>query len=66
VLPTSAQLYMVGGVGPEAFGDWLKAGANGFGLGSSLYKPGMASAEVGSRARRMVAAWDDATKGIAV
>jgi 2-dehydro-3-deoxyphosphogalactonate aldolase len=66
VLPKGAQLYMVGGVGPEAFGDWLKAGANGFGLGSSLYKPGMSAAEVGSRARRMVAAWDHATKGVAV
>jgi 2-dehydro-3-deoxyphosphogalactonate aldolase len=66
VLPKGAQLYMVGGVGPEAFGDWLKAGANGFGLGSSLYKPGLSAEEVGTRARRMVAAWDDATKGVAV
>ena len=66
VLPKGAQLYMVGGVGPEAFGEWLKAGANGFGLGSSLYKPGMSAEEVGTRARRMVAAWDDATKGVAV
>lgn len=65
VLPKGAQLYMVGGVGPEAFGDWLRAGANGFGLGSSLYKPGMSPDEVGTRARRMVAAWDDATKGVA-
>lgn len=66
VLPKGAQLYMVGGVGPEAFGDWLKAGANGFGLGSSLYKPGLSADEVGARARRMVAAWEDATKGVAV
>jgi 2-dehydro-3-deoxyphosphogalactonate aldolase len=65
VLPRTAQLYMVGGVGPEAFGDWLRAGATGFGLGSSLYKPGMSAAEVGTRARRVVAAWDDATKGVA-
>lgn len=66
VLPKDAQLYMVGGVGPEAFADWLVAGANGFGLGSSLYKPGLSADEVGTRARRMVAAWDDATKGVAV
>lgn len=66
VLPKGAQLYMVGGVGPEVFGDWLAAGANGFGLGSALYKPGMAAADVGTRARRMVAAWDDATQGVAV
>ena len=65
VLPRGAQLYMVGGVGPESFRDWLDAGANGFGLGTSLYRPGMEAAEVGERAARMVAAWDDATKGIA-
>jgi 2-dehydro-3-deoxyphosphogalactonate aldolase len=57
---------MVGGIGPEAFADWLGAGANGFGLGSSLYKPGLSASEVGTRARRMVAAWDDATRGVAV
>ena len=33
VLPKGAQLYMVGGVGPESFGEWLAASANGFGLG---------------------------------
>lgn len=66
VLPRGAQLYMVGGVGPEAFADWLAAGANGFGLGSSLYRPGMSVEEVGRRAARMVSAWDDATRGVAV
>jgi 2-dehydro-3-deoxyphosphogalactonate aldolase len=66
VLPKGAQLYMVGGVGPESFAEWLAASADGFGLGSSLYKPGMDAEEVHRRARRMVAAWDDATKGVAV
>jgi len=66
VLPKGAQLYMVGGVGPESFGEWLAASANGFGLGSSLYKPGLDAEDVHRRARRMVAAWDDATKGVAV
>ncbi len=40
VLPAGTQVYMVGGVGPENFADWLAASADGFGLGSSLYKPG--------------------------
>jgi 2-dehydro-3-deoxyphosphogalactonate aldolase len=66
VLPKGTQLYMVGGVGPESFAEWLAASADGFGLGSSLYKPGMEPEEVHRRARRMVAAWDDATKGTAV
>jgi 2-dehydro-3-deoxyphosphogalactonate aldolase len=66
VLPRQTPLYMVGGVGPSAFADWLAAGATGFGLGSALYKPGLTADEVGTRARRMVAAWDDAMKGTAV
>lgn len=66
VLPRAAQLYPVGGVRPEAFAAWLEAGADGFGLGASLYRPGLDAAEVGRRAARVVAAWDDATKGMAV
>ena len=58
VLPAETQVYMVGGVGPENFGDWLRAGANGFGLGSSLYKPGMATSEIAATARASVAAWE--------
>ena len=64
VLPSGAQLYMVGGVGPGDFAAWIAAGANGFGLGSSLYAPGMAAEEVGRRAARMVTAWDDAVRGV--
>lgn len=58
VLPAETQVYMVGGVGPENFGDWLRAGANGFGLGSSLYKPGMALSEIATTAQAAVAAWE--------
>lgn len=62
VLPSETQVYMVGGVGPENFADWLKAGANGFGLGSFLYKPGDAVADIAAKARDTVAAWDEITK----
>ena len=58
VLPAETQVYMVGGVGPENFGDWLRAGANGFGLGSSLYKPGMVLSEIAAKAKATVAAWE--------
>jgi 2-dehydro-3-deoxyphosphogalactonate aldolase len=58
VLPQATQVYMVGGVGPENFADWRRAGADGFGLGSSLYKPGMTAADVGARASDIVAAWE--------
>ena len=40
VLPPMTQVYMVGGVGPDNFAAWRKAGASGFGLGTSLYRPG--------------------------
>ena len=62
VLPKETQVYMVGGVGPENFAEWAKAGANGFGLGSSLYKPGLSVAEVAERAQATVKAWDRATQ----
>ncbi|MEM8632310.1 MAG: 2-dehydro-3-deoxy-6-phosphogalactonate aldolase [Pseudomonadota bacterium] len=58
VLPAETSIYMVGGVGPANFADWLAAGANGFGIGSALYKPGISAEEVGERAVKMVAAYD--------
>ena len=58
VLPVTTEVYMVGGVGPENFAEWRKAGANGFGLGSWLYKPGDDVAGIASRGREAVAAWE--------
>lgn len=60
VLPTETQVFMVGGVGPENFGDWFSAGASGFGLGSSLYKPGIGALEVAKLAIATVEAYDEA------
>lgn len=60
VLPYEAQVVAVGGVGPDGFEAWRAAGATGFGLGSSLYTPGLTAEEVGARARAAVEAWDAA------
>jgi len=60
VLPKGTQVYAVGGAGPENFGDWIAASADGFGLGSALYKPGMSAADIGARATDIVAAYDAA------
>lgn len=60
VLPQGAQVYMVGGVGPANFADWLRASADGFGLGSSLYAPGMSAQEVAERAADTIRAYDGA------
>jgi 2-dehydro-3-deoxyphosphogalactonate aldolase len=66
VLPKGTRVFAVGGAGPENFREWLDAGADGFGIGTALYKPGMSVGDVAARARRIVSAWDDATKGVAV
>ncbi|HXG82346.1 MAG TPA: 2-dehydro-3-deoxy-6-phosphogalactonate aldolase [Sphingomicrobium sp.] len=57
VLPPTTRVLPVGGITPESLAAWRAAGAAGFGLGSALYRPGMAADEVGARARAFVAAW---------
>ena len=56
VLPPELAVLAVGGITPEGMAPWRAAGAQGFGLGSALYKPGMAASEVGGRARAFIAA----------
>ena len=56
VLPKDVPILVVGGVKPEVLGPWLEAGANGFGLGSGLYKPGKTPEQVLDSARAYVAA----------
>jgi 2-dehydro-3-deoxyphosphogalactonate aldolase len=57
VLPRDTPLLAVGGVDAGNIADYVKAGVAGFGIGSSLYKPGLSPEEVGERAKAMVAAW---------
>ncbi len=56
VLPKSVPVLPVGGITPDKMAEYRVAGANGFGLGSALYKPGMTAAEVGANARRFIEA----------
>lgn len=60
VLPRGLPVYAVGGAGPANFADWIKAGANGFGIGTALYTPGLSLAEIEVRATQIVAAYDAA------
>jgi 2-dehydro-3-deoxyphosphogalactonate aldolase len=58
VLPRGTLVYAVGGVGPADFADWCAAGADGFGLGSSLFQPGWTTARVAEQARASAEAFD--------
>lgn len=58
ILPAGTQVYAVGGAGPENFKHWIDASADGFGIGSAIYKPGDSVAAVGQKARAIVAAYD--------
>ncbi|MBV1702274.1 MAG: 2-dehydro-3-deoxy-6-phosphogalactonate aldolase [Hyphomicrobiales bacterium] len=60
VLPPATQIYAVGGAGPDNFAAWIAAGANGFGIGTALYKPARTVAETKARAQDIVAAFDAA------
>lgn len=60
VLPPEMTIAAVGGVSDKNFGDYTKAGILAFGLGTSLYKPGMTAAEVAERARATISAYDAA------
>ena len=57
VLPSETSLCAVGGVGPKNFDDFREAGVQAFGLGTSLYRPGDAVADVAKRAAEAVAAY---------
>ena len=57
VLPAATALYPVGGITPEGMAAYRAAGAAGFGLGSALYVPGRAAADVALRAAAFRDAW---------
>ena len=56
VLPRSARVLAVGGIAPDNMATWRAAGADGFGLGSNLYRPGASAQQVADAAARYVAA----------
>lgn len=58
VLPKNLPVYAVGGAGPSNFADWAKAGADGFGVGTALYIPGLSTDEIARRASDIVSAFD--------
>lgn len=54
VIPKAVPLLIVGGVRPANMKAYLDAGADGFGLGSGVYRPGQSAAEVATQAKAYV------------
>lgn len=54
VLPKEAMVIPVGGIGPAQIAAWHVAGANGFGIGTAIYKPGDDAQAVGAKARALI------------
>ena len=61
VLDAQTVVLPVGGIEPTTMARYRAAGANGFGLGSALYKPGMDAATVGANACAFAHAWHGVT-----
>jgi len=57
VLPKDLTMIVVGGIHPGNMQPWVDAGANGFGLGSALYRAGQSIAETAEKARAFVDGW---------
>jgi len=56
VLPQDLRLIVVGGIAPDTMKPWFAAGADGFGLGSGIYRPGQTPEETLSKAHAYGAA----------
>ena len=57
VLPETTRLLPVGGITPETVEPYVQAGASGFGVGSSLFKPGLPLPKIRDNALALAAAY---------
>ena len=57
VLPKDLAMLPVGGIEPGNMAPFVKAGANGFGIGGALYAPGRALSDTAARAHAFAQAW---------
>jgi len=57
VFPPDTLMLPVGGIRPDTMKPYVDAGANGFGLGSALFTPKLALADIARNARAFAAAW---------
>lgn len=59
-LPADSRLFAVGGIGSADFSRYFDIGVEGFGTGSSLYRPGMVTKEIKPLAEAMVESMESA------
>lgn len=57
VLPDTIRIFAVGGIDAGAISMWLRAGADGVGMGSDVYRPGQNAQQVARQASAVVAAY---------
>jgi 2-dehydro-3-deoxyphosphogalactonate aldolase len=57
VLPQQTPILAVGGITPEGMAIWRKSGADGFGLGSALYKSGASPENIRATAKLFATHW---------
>jgi 2-dehydro-3-deoxyphosphogalactonate aldolase len=57
VIPASVPILPVGGITPASMAAYAAAGADGFGLGSALYRPGDGAKKAAENAAAFVSAW---------
>jgi 2-dehydro-3-deoxyphosphogalactonate aldolase len=57
VLPRGTRMALVGGVNEKTFAEYNSTPLAGYGIGSSLFSPGVTAIEIGERARRFIKAY---------
>ena len=63
VLPTDVPVLVVGSIHAGNMSEYLAAGATGFGMGGSVFKPGKPLADIARDARAIIAAFSAASHG---
>lgn len=63
VVPPAMELFPTGGIDAGNMAAYLRAGADGFAIGSSLYKPGKTLTEIETDARTIVTTFKQAQQG---
>lgn len=58
-VPLAMVMMAVGGIDETQFKEWKAHGTTAFGLGSSLYRPGMSAQELSKRAQEVVSAYKE-------